>query len=236
MMTLITTSLFAQDGDAAAKNAGNAAYSSKNFKEAYTQWEKYLVSVNYTDKAVVYNTAVVANKIKNYAGAVKYFGMSIKNNYKLKSSYMGKALAEEDLGKYDDMLATLKKGIEATGGDVKLEKKYGNYFLAKGLDAQKAGNVDLAESNYKKAAAVTNKEMQIKAYSALSSLYFNKGAKIMESANKYANTNKTQFAADKEKANADFQKAMEYAEEAQLLDVESEEISTMIQNIKDAMK
>lgn len=233
---LLSTTLLAQEtGDIAAKNAGNAAYKAKNYAEAFTQWEKYLKSVNFTDKAVVFNAAFVANKAKNYAAAEKYYEMSIKNNYKPASAYLGKANAEEDLGKEEAMLATLEAGIKATGGNVKLTNKYGKYFLNNGVEAQKAGKMDEAIASYLK-ATTQDKEIAFKGYSALASLYFNEGAKVLEAARGYANTRKEEYAAEKEKAMVSFKKALEYAQEGQLLYPDDTEISSLMSQIKEAMK
>ena len=116
--------LFAQtDESGKVKNEGNAAWRAKNYKEAFTKWEQYLKLIEFKDDATVYNVAVCATKLKDYANAEKYFGMSIKNNYKVASSYLGMADAQENLKKIPEMLKTLQDGIKATPGqNVKLEK------------------------------------------------------------------------------------------------------------------
>ena len=92
--------LFAQtDESGKVKNEGNAAWRAKNYKEAFTKWEQYLKLIEFKDDATVYNVAVCANKLKDYTNAEKYFGMSIKNNYKVASSYQGMAVAQENLKK-----------------------------------------------------------------------------------------------------------------------------------------
>ena len=98
------------------KNAGNAAWKAKNYKEAFTNWENYLKAIDFKDDASVYNVAVCANKLKDYVAAEKYFTMSIANKYKLKDSYAGKADAEKNLKKTDQMIKTLEEGIKATPG------------------------------------------------------------------------------------------------------------------------
>ena len=99
LSVLLTVSVFAQDPGATEKNAGNAAVKAKNYPEAFKQYEAYLKIVNNKDNATVYNTAYCATKIKNYAAAEKYFDMSIKNNYKGASSYLGKAQAQKSQNK-----------------------------------------------------------------------------------------------------------------------------------------
>lgn len=99
LMSFMALGAFAQDPGATEKNAGNAAWKAKNYAEAFTNFEKYLQIVNFSDKAYIYNAAVAASKMNNYAAAEKYFEMAIKKNYKVANSYLGKAQAEEDLKK-----------------------------------------------------------------------------------------------------------------------------------------
>ena len=135
--------LFAQtDESGKVKNEGNAAWRAKNYKEAFTKWEQYLKLIEFKDDATVYNVAVCANKLKDYTNAEKYFGMSIKNNYKVASSYQGMAVAQENLKKIPEMLQTLQDGIKATPGqNLKLEKAYSDYFAKEGQKFQKANDI-----------------------------------------------------------------------------------------------
>ena len=139
--------LFAQtDESGKVKNEGNAAWRAKNYKEAFTKWEQL---IEFKDDATVYNVAVCANKLKDYTNAEKYFGMSIKNNYKVASSYQGMAVAQENLKKIPEMLQTLQDGIKATPGqNLKLEKAYSDYFAKEGQKFQKANDIVKAAENY----------------------------------------------------------------------------------------
>ncbi len=236
LVGLVAVNLFAQDPGAAEKNAGNDAWKAKNYALAFTNFEKYLTIVNFKDKAYVYNTAVAATKAKNYAAAEKYFEMSIKNNYKLGNSYLGKAQAEEDLNKTAEMVATLEAGMKAVPGNVKLEGMYGTYFLKQGVEAQKDNNVEQAAENYKKIVSLTNKDLKVKAYTALASLYFNNGAGILQKATSFANSDKEKYAGEKAKAEADFKKAQGYVAEAQKLAPENADAKELADQIKAAMK
>lgn len=236
LVGLLTGSLFAQEPGAAEKNAGNAALKAKNYALAFTNFEKYLQANGFKDKAYIYNTAVVANKLNNYAAAEKYFDMSIKNNYKLGSSYLGKAIAEEDLKKESEMVATLEAGLKAIPGNTKLENKYGTYFLKKGVEAQKANNIDKAVENYMKITSLSNPDLKVKAYLALGSLYFNKGASILQKATPYANSDKEKYAAEKVKAVDSFKTADGYVAQAKALAPENEEVKELADQIKAAMK
>ena len=236
LVSLLTGSLFAQDPGAAEKNAGNVAWKAKNYTEAFANFEKYLKAVNYADMAYIYNTAVAATKSKNYAAAEKYFEMAIKNNYKIGSSYLGKAQAEEDLKKEGEMVTTLEEGLKAVPGNAKLENMYGTYFLKKGVEAQKANNLTTAAENYTKITTLYNKDLKIKAYMALGSLYFNNGASILQKATSFANTDKEKYAAEKEKATSDFGKALGYVEQAKILAPENPDVKELYAQIKAAMK
>ena len=152
--------LFAQTEESGkVKNEGNAAWRAKNYKEAFTKWEQYLKLIEFKDDATVYNVAVCANKLKDYANAEKYFGMSIKNNYKVASSYQGMAVAQENLKKIPEMLQTLQDGIKATPGqNLKLEKAYSDYFAKEGQKFQKANDIAKAAENFTKSSQVSNKQ------------------------------------------------------------------------------
>ena len=164
------------------KNAGNAAVKAKNYPEAFKQYEAYLKIVNNKDNATVYNTAYCATKIKNYAAAEKYFDMSIKNNYKGASSYLGKAQAQKSQNKTAEMLTTLQDGMKAFPGNMKLETMYAAYYMKEGQTFQKAGDEAKAAENYTKVVNLTTKSFKTQGLASLASLYFNNGAKILQAA------------------------------------------------------
>lgn len=179
LSVLLTVSVFAQDPGATEKNAGNAAVKAKNYPEAFKQYEAYLKIVNNKDNATVYNTAYCATKIKNYAAAEKYFDMSIKNNYKGASSYLGKAQAQKSQNKTAEMLTTLQDGMKAFPGNMKLETMYAAYYMKEGQTFQKAGDEAKAAENYTKVVNLTTKSFKTQGLASLASLYFNNGAKIL---------------------------------------------------------
>ena len=194
--------LFAQTEESGkVKNEGNAAWRAKNYKEAFAKWEQYLKLIEFKDDATVYNVAVCANKLKDYANAEKYFGMSIKNNYKVASSYLGMADAQENLKKIPEMLKTLQDGIKATPGqNVKLEKAYSDYFAKEGQKFQKANDIAKAAENFTKSSQVSNKQLKARGLLSLGTLYFNNGASILQKATPFANSEKEKYEAEKAKA------------------------------------
>lgn len=233
---LLAGNLWAQDPGAAEKNAGNAAWKAKNYAEAFTNFEKYLQANGFKDKAYIYNTAVAATRAKNYQAAEKYFEMAIKNNYKLGSSYLGKAKAEEELNKKAEMLSTLEAGLKAVPGNAKLENEYGTYFLKKGQEAQKANKVEEAAQNYMKVAGLTTKAQKVQALASLAQLYFNNGAGILQKATPFANSDKDKYAAEKAKAETSFKKAEEYVGQLKAADPENPLVKELAAQIKAAMK
>lgn len=229
--------LFAQESDGAAeKNAGNAAWKAKNFKDAFANFEKYLEIVKYSDAAYLYNTAVAADRIENYLAAEKYFDMAIRKNYKLGDSYFGKAKAQEDLKKEAEMVATLEAGLKAVPGNTKLENTYGNYFLKKGVEAQTAGNISKASEQYGKITALKNKALKTKAYTALGSLHFNNGASILQKATPIANSDKEKYEVEKANALEEFNEALKQANQALAVSPEDADVKQLIADIKNAMK
>ena len=233
---LLAGNLLAQDPGAAEKNAGNAAWKAKNYAEAFTNFEKYLQANGFKDKAYIYNTAVAASKAKNYQAAEKYFDMAIKNNYNVGSSYLGKAKAEEEQNKSEAMIATLEAGLKAVPGNAKLENEYGTYFLKKGMDAQKANNIDKAVENYTKVTSLSSQALKGQAFTALAQMYFNNGAAILQKATSFANSDKEKYAAEKAKAEASFKKAEGYVGQLKEVDPENPVVKELAAQIKAAMK
>lgn len=233
---LITATIFAQTPGAAEKNAGNAAWKAKNYAEAFKNFEAYLKINEYKDKPYLYNTAVAANRVKNYAAADKYFTMAIKERYKVASSYLGKAKVLDTQKKTAEMLKTLEEGLVAAKGNSKLENMYGSYYMKEGQKFQKSGNVAKAVENYTKVTALTHKGLKVSAFVSLAGLYFNNGASILKDANPFANSDKPKFEAEKAKAMLDFKKAKGYVAQTQALDAANETAKTLLTQINTAMK
>lgn len=236
LSVLLTMSVFAQDPGATEKNAGNAAIKAKNYAEAFKQYEAYLKIVNNKDNATVFNTAYSANKIKNYPAAEKYFDMSIKNNYKGASSYLGKAQAQKNQNKTADMITTLQEGMKAFPGNMKLETMYAAHYLKEGQKFQKSGDEAKAAENYNKITTLTTKSFKTQGLASLAGLYFNNGAKILQDATPIANTDKAKYDAEKAKAMNDFKKAKDYLVQAQSLDPANQDVKDLMKQVNEAMK
>ena len=218
--------LFAQTEESGkVKNEGNAAWRAKNYKEAFAKWEQYLKLIEFKDDATVYNVAVCANKLKDYANAEKYFGMSIKNNYKVASSYLGMADAQENLKKIPEMLKTLQDGIKA----------YSDYFAKEGQKFQKANDIAKAAENFTKSSQVSNKQLKARGLLSLGTLYFNNGASILQKATPFANSEKEKYEAEKAKALADFRKAQDYLKQAATVEPTNEAVKETQKQVADAI-
>lgn len=235
LLGLFTGSLFAQDANE-LKNAGNTALRAKKYSEALAKYEQYLKAVDNKDNATVFNAAYCADKANNYAAAEKYFTMSIKNNYKLASSYLGKANAYKDMNKTAEMLATLKDGMKAAPGNSKLETMYATHYLKEGQKFQKANDIAKAAENYQQITTLSNKGFKTDGFFSLGTLYFNNGAAILQKATPLSNTDKEKYDVEKAKAVVDFKKAQDYLVQASSLSPERTDVKDMLEQVKTAMK
>lgn len=204
-------SIYAQDETAGkVKNEGNNFLRAKNYKDAFAKYEEYLKLIDFKgDDATIFNTAVCADKIKNYVAAEKYFDMSIKNNYKPVASYQGKAKVFQQQKKIPEMIKVLEDGMKANPGNGDLEKMYTSHFLREGQTFQKANNVAKAAENYKMITKLSNKSLKAKGFLSLGTLYFNNGAVMLQKATPLATSDKETYEAEKKKALAEFAKARE---------------------------
>ena len=161
--------------------------------------------------------------------------MSIKNNYKVASSYQGMAVAQENLKKIPEMLKTLQDGIKATPGqNLKLEKAYSDYFAKEGQKFQKANDIVKAE-NFTKSSQVSNKQLKARGLLSLGTLYFNNGASILQKATPFATTEKEKYEAEKVKALADFRKAQDYLKQAAAVEPTNEAVKETQKQVADAI-
>ncbi len=107
----------AQDEKSAAefKNDGNAALKSKDYKGALTAYESAIAAWDEAedmDAAMVYNAATCARKLKNDEKTIKFYQQAKDLGYKGDLSTYYIALSQKNLGKSEEMEATLLKGIE----------------------------------------------------------------------------------------------------------------------------
>lgn len=213
LASVFSFGLFAQDASE-LKNAGNDALRAKNYKEALTNFEAYFKVMEGNDKATTFNAAYCANRLKMYDKAVVYYSKSIKSRYKESSSYYYKAKAYKKLKKTNEMLATIDAGLKAKPGSKKLEKLLYQYFMKKGIAAQKAGKLAKATTNFEKVTTLKNKKFRTDALYSLGVLYSNEGSTILKKARPYANKEKKRYATEKSRASKLYVKALGYLDEA----------------------
>ncbi len=233
---LCTAGVFAQSA-ADLKNAGNEALRSKKYKVAIEKYEAYMNAPD-TEKDIplVYNTAICAYKIKNYAKAEKYFTKSIENKYKLSKAYYYCALMQKKQNKFDAMVTTLNQGIEACKGkNSKLVKALSKHYLIAGQKAQKAKKFAKAEELYKKASERKSK-LQVDAFASLGTMYYNQGAEIMQKATPIANKEPEKYKAESVKAKGYYQKALNILQKAKQLAPTRKDILTTLSTVKKLLK
>ncbi len=223
---------FAQDATK-LKNDGNAALKAKDYKTAIVHLENYLRTPEAADDIkTVYNVGYAAERIKDYAKAVIYFDKSIAGNYKLETAYARKASCLKKLKKTDEMVAALKKGIEAVPTkNARLTKTLAMHYILEGQAAQKASKFTTAEKLYKQAIDV-NSSMKADAIVSLGTLYFGEGAKIQDAAASYADTDRPKFDIQLAKAKTYYNKALVQYQKAKSVAPEREDIDTLIKDVK----
>lgn len=192
-----STTFFAQEADLAKlRNDGIAALEAKNYEQAYTNFSSYLNQTNNQDSVIAFNCGICADKIKKPADAVKYFDIAIQKKYNQVNAYIGKANALKDLKKNDEYVATLKEAIEANPGNKKLVSMHATYYVNQGIMAQRAKKNDAAVAAYKQALDI--QPQNLNALNSLSSIYYTKGAALVQT--------------DLEKAKTEFAEAKKYIE------------------------
>lgn len=233
---LSAVGVFAQTA-AQFKNEGNTALKSKDYKTALASYEKFLGAEDTVeDPALIFNSGYCAIKIKDYAKAEKYFGLAVEKNYKASTAYKYKAIAQKSQKKFDDMVVTLNAGIAACPTkNSKLISALAKHYLLEGQKAQKADKFEVAEGLYKKAGGVKSK-LQADALYSLGTLYYNKGAKIMQAATPNANTAPEKYKAESVKAKSYFKKAIDELNKAKLIAPTREDVTSTIATIKGLLK
>lgn len=212
-LCLCIGNLFAQDADK-LRDEGDAALKAKDYAGALTKYGEFLKMTDYKDTVRIFNSGFCATQAKNYAEAIKYFDMSIANNYNTDDSYVGKAQAYKNLNKNAEFMATIEKGLEAFPGNENMEKLLYVQCIKQGQAAQKANKMSEAEELYKEVLLVSNKTYKGNALYSLGVMFYNNGAKILQAATPLATSDPDKYKTEKEKADTDLKKAKEYLTQA----------------------
>lgn len=205
--------LFAQDADK-LRDEGDAALKAKDYAGALAKYADYLKATDYKDTVRIFNAGFCADQADNPAEAAKYFDLSIQNKYNADDAYVGKAKAYRDMNKAAEFTATVEEGLKAFPKNTNLEKMLYVYCIKNGQAAQKKGDYKQAEELFKDVLVVSNPTYKGNALYSLGTMFYNKGAKALQAATPLATSDPEKYKAEKSKADADFKKAQEYANQA----------------------
>ncbi len=132
----------AQDGTSyiELKNSGNDALKAKDygkalelFEDSYSQWPEDVE----VDKAMIFNMATSARRVKDDEKAYKYYSESKELEYRGDFSAFYMASALENMDKEDEMVEVLTSALDEypTSGVLgHIKKKLTTYYLKKGAE------------------------------------------------------------------------------------------------------
>jgi len=194
------------------------------------------------DTVIIFNAGLAAYNGKNYDKAIQYYREAAKYKYSgartyqlISSAYMQK---QDTLG----ALQSLQEGLKDYPGNGTLlveviniylnanqvdealkylniaidqDPKNASYHFAKGTLYDKLQNAEEAAKSYEK--AIELKDDYFDAYYNLGALYYNKGVKQIDVANAVPSNQPGKYEEEKNKADAEFSKAIPYMEKAHAL-------------------
>lgn len=227
--------LYAQDADK-ARDEGDAALKAKNYPVALAKYSEFLKATNYEDAGRIFNAGFAADQANKPEEAAKYFDMAIQKGYNKDDSFVGKAKALRDMDKAAEFTATVEAGLKEFPNNANLEKMLYVYCMKSGQAAQKAGKISEAEELFKDVLVIGNKKYKGNALYSLGILFYNNGAKILQAATPIATTDADKYAAEKEKATADFKKAKDYLEQGAAIDAENANIKKSLDAVNANLK
>ena len=194
---------------------------------------------NAVDTAIIFNAGLAAYNSKNYDKAIQYYKEAAKYKYSgartyqlISSSYMQK---KDTVGALD----VLKEGLTEYPGNgtilveviniylnankvdealkyldmaISQDPKNSSYYFAKGTLYDKLQKQEDAIQCYLK--AIEYKDDYFDAYYNLGALYYNRGVKQIDVANAIPSNQPQKYEEEKNKADAEFNKAIPYMEKA----------------------
>jgi len=242
-------------------NKGVEAYQNEDFEDAFKYFEKTLevkempVFENEIDTAIMFNTALTAQRVERYDEAIKYYKKTAEYGYGEGDTYALMAECYKSKGDTAKYVSTLKEGFEKYPKNGSLLGTLINYYLLEAEDADEAFKyLKLARENEPNNPSFYNaeahlydqigekekaKEMYLKAieidpeffdaYYNLGVLYFNEGVALTEEANKITDNQK--YLEAKEKADAKFKEALPYIEKAHELNPDEMSIISTLRTL-----
>jgi tetratricopeptide (TPR) repeat protein len=194
---------------------------------------------NSVDTVVIFNAGLAAYNAQNYDKAIQYYKEAAKYKYSgartyqlISSAYMQK---KDTIG----ALSSLKEGLDQYPGNgtilveviniylngnkvddalkyldlaISQDPKNASYYFAKGTLYDKLQKQDDAIQCYLK--AIEFKDDYFDAYYNLGALYYNRGVKQIDVANAIPSNQPQKYEEEKNKADAEFNKAIPYMEKA----------------------
>lgn len=234
-LCLCAGSLFAQDADK-LKNEGDAAFKAKKYSEALTRYSEYLKITDYKDIPCIFNAGFCAAQAENYTEAVKFFEMSVKNNYNADNAYLKMAQAYQNLNKNAEFITTIKNGLKAFPGNIHMEKLLYVQCFKNAQAARDAKKLDEAAKFYEEVLIIDNKKLKLNTLHTLGTILFNKGYTTLYKATPLATSDPDKYKAEKEKADADLIKAKEYLTQALVINPAHEYSKKILDNINKTLK
>jgi tetratricopeptide (TPR) repeat protein len=225
-------------------NMAIESYQAENFEISLVYFEKTIdikknnIFDGQIDTAIIFNTAMTAQKIGQHEKAVKYYKRSIELNYGGGDAFTLLANSYKDMGSSELYLQTMKDGFEKHPSNQSLLGGIINYYLLEaenGKDAfkylrlarendptnpqfysaeahlfEKTGDKENAKVNYLKAIEVDPNFFE--AYYNLGVLYFNEGVALTDKANQI--TKNSEYEKAKKVADDKFSESLPYLEKA----------------------
>lgn len=227
--------LFAQDADK-LRDEGDAALKAKDYAGALAKYSEYLKLVDYKDTVRVFNCGFCADQADNHAEAVKFFDLSIQNNYNADDAYVGKVKAYREMNKPAEFMATAEQGLKAFPKNQNLEKMVYVYNIKSGQAAQKKKDYELAEKFYKNVLIVSNPTYKGNALYSLGGMFYNVGATSLQAVTPLATSDPDKYKSEKAKADADLKKAKDYLNQALAINPENANAKKLSDAVEAALK
>lgn len=227
---------------------GYDEFTKKDYAAALKSFEN-VISLSPNDTAIYYNTAISADKAKDFSKAKHYYAKLAEMNYndsKFYQPYAQILLNEKDTTGALKVLGTglahfpadkgmqiqqtniyiqsgrTSEALQSLDGAIAKDPTNSNLYFAKGNLQEKSGKENDAIATYKKAIEV--KPDYFDANYNLGALYFNQGAKMANEANKIQDNAK--YAKAKTEFEAKFNLAKPYFEKA--LEINPKDESTLV--------
>jgi tetratricopeptide (TPR) repeat protein len=224
------------------------------FKKAYELKKLELYGAE-TDTAIIYNTALMAQRSEDFDNAIKYYNMAVELNYGAGDTYVLLADAHKQSGDTASYVKSLKSGFEKYPENQSLLGTLTNYFLIESDNPKEAieyldlaiskdpsnsrlfsgkamfydqmGDTEKSITNYKKAIELDNEFFE--AQFNLGVLYFNQGIALTNVANEIKANDL--YAIAKEKADNKFKESIPFLERAYELNKEDKSLANTLSQL-----